>query len=231
MDRELAETDWRVVPSGRSGIPVYRAGDLFLKRLPRGASALLEQELGNESRLLSWLSKTEILVPELSDCGDDYFITRKLAGQSLRQNFQRQHTETVVATLAEWFRRLHSYSAPAWAADRSIAAELAEAGQRSTTPEMTERLTGLRKTRPKARPATLTHGDPWPCNLFFEAGVGTGILDWGRGGWGPPERDLAILDRALAHHYGPAWATRFWQLYGEDRPDGLDWFLSLHSFF
>lgn len=224
-------TDWQLVESGRSGIPVYRAGEMFQKRLESGASEWLQQELANEIQILGWLPTIAVPVPDLLGFGEDYFITRKLAGQSLRDNFRRDQADRIVATLADWFRRLHGYQAPPWAADRSIVAELTEARRRCGTAEKLSLWSELCNTCPAPRPVTLTHGDPWPCNLFFEGCIGSGIIDWGRAGLGPPERDLAILDRALAHHYGPSWAVRFWQLYQSERPDRLDWYLRLHSLF
>jgi aminoglycoside phosphotransferase len=197
-----------------------------------------------EGEVLRHLNRLDFPAPLLEQASKDHLITRRLPGTSLRSDFRREHSQRVMETLADWFARLHQLEAPRELPDRGVQAELAEARLRIklglVDTERVVKLPGrptplqlwqqLRATTPGPGKDCLTHGDPWPCNLFFEGTIGRGIIDWARAGVGAVERDLAVLDRALTHHYGPDCRDLFWTKYGP-RPLHLPWFEHLSYLF
>lgn len=238
--------DWQRVTTGLSGVPVFCDGARFLKRVsgtsPR--EEFLRAGVRAEGEVLRHLNRLGFPAPRLEQAAEDGLITRRLPGTSLRCDFRREHSALVMETLADWFAMLHQLEVPRGLPVRGIEAELAEARSRIhlgfvDTPRVAT-LPGrptplqlweeLRATSPPQSRDSLTHGDPWPCNLFFEGTVGQGIIDWARAGVGAAERDLAVLDRALSHHYGPHCTEMFWTRYGA-RPHHLLWFQRLSYLF
>lgn len=228
---------WSLVGGGSSGALVLCDGHRFLKRVPANAEhrAPLLKDLQTEAWMLRHLSARNFPVPELVSSGADYLLTRKLRGSSLRQDFRRQHTPSIVKTLAGWFRRLHHLPCPREAPLQDMAADLARARQRLEHRQIPAQQPGssawetwkeLSQNVPAVPVTCLTHGDPWPCNILFHTDVGEGVVDWARSGRGPAQRDLAILERALGHHYGPEAGRQFWEEYGP-RPAHLEWFRQL----
>ena len=60
-------------------------------------------------------------------------------------------------------------------------------------------------------PATpvFVHGDLCLPNILVENGALSGIVDWGRAGFGDPFQDLALAVRSLTHNLGPSdWDRR-----------------------
>ena len=164
-----AGTSWRL--SGRDG-------DVFVKRAA---------ELSAERDRLAWLAG-RWPVPELvglvHDVGDDWLVTRAVAGVPMFDPSVGWVPDRVAATLGEILRRLHATDA-------------------------TGCPFGVRR-----RGHVLVHGDYCLPNVLVHEGGFSAVVDVGLAGLGNPEVDLAAGLWSLNYNFGPGLGRAFLEAYG-----------------
>lgn len=85
-----------------------------------------------------------------------------------------------------------------------------------------ERVLAEVEARWKDEPAetTFVHGDLYVDNLLADGGALSGVVDWGRAGFGDPYMDIAVAVRSLEHTLGAGdWDERLAETLGIDELD------------
>lgn len=227
---------------------------LFRLERPGGDRHVLKvaADLGGEAARLRWLGTQDLgglAVPAvLGFVGTrerDFLLMTRLDGIDAGDPRILPDAEAIVVGIGRALRALHRLPVEDCPFSAGIDALLAVAERRVATGMVrkdhfppcylsrspAELLEILDDLRPRAAPATFTHGDPSLVNFLFRDRSVVGCVDVGLAGISDPYRDLAITMRSIGYNLGRRWNDVFLDAYGTtlDR-DRYAFFLILDRF-
>lgn len=174
LDGELAWMSWAGIVWRLAG----ESGAVFVQRAA---------DLGGERDRLAWL-RGRLPVPEVVGlyhaAGDDWLITREIAGVPLYHASVGWSPEVVARVFGEILRAIHGTDA-----------------------------TGCPFGIPR-RGHVLIHGDYCLPNVLVSQGKLSGLIDVGDTGLGDPRQDLAAGVWTLQYNFGKGFARDFLDAYG-----------------
>lgn len=147
----------------------------------------------------------------------EWLLMSALPGKNLVEALDEGlRPQAVVEAIAGAITRIHA-TRPTWPEDINAIPYRLEAARERVRAGLADR-TVLRRFEARYREPeerVFVHGDLCLPNLLVEDGALSGIVDWGRAGYGDPYQDLALAVRSLEHNLGPGdWGRRLGEACG-----------------
>lgn len=141
----------------------------------------------------------------------EYLLMTALPGRNIVEALDDGlRPQAAVEIVAAAISRIHA-AQPPWPEDINSVPFRIEQARERVRAGLADRATLVEFERFYEPPATpvFVHGDLCLPNILVENGALSGIVDWGRAGFGDPFQDLALAVRSLTHNLGPSdWDRR-----------------------
>jgi aminoglycoside phosphotransferase len=192
-------------------------------------------DLVAEQRRLEWL-QGRLPVPEVHRLPDGDDHTVRLLLSAVPGDPSQESPESpgrVIKVLAGALRDIHALPVQDCPFRDTLRSELAEAERRVRLRKLdvdaflassgglapAKVLKWLHAKRGIIRETVFTHGDYCLPNVIVREGRLSGVIDWGIAGIADKHRDFMAVRESIEHNLGDVWVDRFFEAYGEPRPD------------
>lgn len=209
------------------------------------------EPLAYKAAVLQWL-EDKVPVPKVhyyTHCEDwEYLLISEIAGIDCSSVIYEANPETMVRSLAEGLRQMHSLDIASCPFDQTLGLKLEKARlnmerglvdeenfeeeyQGRTTQELYKELLAR---RPLGEDLVFTHGDYCLPNVILKDGRLAGFIDLGRAGVADRYQDIVLAVRSLRHNvYSEELVHLFLEAYGLSDPDWekIEYYILLDEFF